>query len=522
MNIWLADAAADEIPSTTGGERTDALNILHQPNAALAGTDHTSATQAADGAGTSESVRFRSRMPQHPEPVIHNLSHQHALTDLLVLPGMINETEVGSLVDSGASSNFMDLTFAKAHGHVVTPTHFPKVKVRMADGRVARATGTATCEIVMGAFKCTTTFTVLPLAKGQPIILGIPWLRQHDPHINWTTGGISINGTALPTANPQVRKTVIKLLDAKHMAKLLRSAKQNREDTKFFYGSLRELRDEIQVELNKVGDAPTSQGNMRKVPAKDLSVAEQIAAIDTDLGPEFTAKLHKLMNEFALCTDKPPGLPPDRGIGDKLHIKLVDGAEPPKPKIYRMSPAELRDLKEQIDGYLAKGFIRPSGSSFAAPVLFARKPDGSLRMCIDYRGLNLLTVKDKYPLPRIDDLLDILAGASVFTLMDMAQGYHQILVAEEDTFKTAFNTRYGQFEWVVMPFGLSNCPAMLQRTMNIIFKPYLDEFVMVYMDDVMVFSKSPEEHIKHLTLVLQALKKYQFFIRLNKCTFGRT
>ena len=129
------------------------------------------------------------------------------------------------------------------------------------------------------------------------------------------------------------------------------------------------------------------------------------------------------MNQFALCTDKPPGLPPDRGIGDKLYIKLVDGAEPPKPRVYRMSPAELRDLKEQIDGYLAKGFIRPSGSSFAAPVLFARKPDGSLRMCIDYRGLNLLTVKDKYPLPRIDDLLDILAGASVFTLLDMAQGY---------------------------------------------------------------------------------------------------
>ena len=102
-----------------------------------------------------------------------------------------------------------------------------------------------------------------------------------------------------------------------------------------------------------------------------------------------------------------------------------------------MSPAELRDLKEQIDGYLAKGFIRPSGSSFAAPVLFARKPDGSLRMCIDYRGLNLLTVKDKYPLPRIDDLLDILAGASVFTLLDMAQGFHQLRIAEEDTYKTA-------------------------------------------------------------------------------------
>ena len=140
MNIWLADAAADNFPSTTGGERADALNILHQSSVALAGRDQTAATQAADGAGTSESMRFRSRTPHHPEPVIYNLSHQQAPTDLLVLPGKINETDVGSLVDSGASSNFMDLAFAKAHGHAVTPTHFPKVKVRMADGRVARAT----------------------------------------------------------------------------------------------------------------------------------------------------------------------------------------------------------------------------------------------------------------------------------------------------------------------------------------------------------------------------------------------
>jgi hypothetical protein len=142
-------------------------------------------------------------------------------------------------------------------------------------------------------------------------------------------------------------------------------------------------------------------------------------------------------------------------------------------------------------------------------------------MCIDYRGLNLLTVKDKYPLPRIDDLLDILAGASVFTLLDMAQGFHQIRIAEEDVYKTAFNTRYGQFEWVVMPFGLSNCPAMLQRTMNAIFKPYLDSFVMIYMDDVMVFSKNPDEHLMHLKLVLQTLKEHQFYIRLSKCTFGK-
>ena len=152
-----------------------------------------------------------------------------------------------------------------------------------------------------------------------------------------------------------------------------------------------------------------------------------------------------------------------------MNIRLVDGAEPPKPRIYRMSPAELRDLKAHLEVYLAKGWIHPSSSSWAAPVLFARKPDGSLRMCIDYRGLNTLTVKDKYPIPRIDDLLDILAGHSVYTLLDLSQSFHQIRINPLDVHKIAFSTRYGQYEWVVMPFGLSNCPSTLQRVMNGVF-----------------------------------------------------
>ena len=179
-------------------------------------------------------------------------------------------------------------------------------------------------------------------------------------------------------------------------------------------------------------------------------------------------------------------------------------------------------------------------------MLFARKPDGSLRMCIDYRGLNTLTVKDKYPIPRIDDLLDILAGHSVYTLLDLSQSFHQIRINPLDVHKTAFSTRYGQYEWVVMPFGLSNCPSTLKQVMNGVFTGYngagagpglnsfgdsgaagtaftcyLDNFVICYMDDVLIFSKTPEEHLVHLTKVLERLHTHKFKVKFDKCFWGR-
>ena len=153
-----------------------------------------------------------------------------------------------------------------------------------------------------------------------------------------------------------------------------------------------------------------------------------------------------------------------------------------------MAPAELKELKEQLKDLLEKGFIRPSISPWGAPVLFVRKKDGSLRMCIDYRQLNKVTVKNRYPLPRIDDLFDQLQGASFFSKIDLHSGYHQLRVRECDIPKTAFRTRYGHYEFVVMSFGLTNAPAAFMDLMNRVFKQYLDMFVIVFIDDILVYS----------------------------------
>jgi hypothetical protein len=180
---------------------------------------------------------------------------------------------------------------------------------------------------------------------------------------------------------------------------------------------------------------------------------------------------------------------------------------------------ELEELKRQLKELLEKGLIRPSTSPYGAPVLFVRKKDGTLRMCIDYRGLNAITIKNKYPLPRIDELLDRLYGAKYFSKLDLRSGYWQVRINTEDVPKTAFRTRYGHYEFLVLPFGLTNAPATFMRLMNEILFPYLDKFVLVYLDDILIYSQTREEHLNHLQLVLDALRKHQFFAKFDKCEF---
>nr|KYP31910.1 Transposon Ty3-I Gag-Pol polyprotein [Cajanus cajan] len=184
-----------------------------------------------------------------------------------------------------------------------------------------------------------------------------------------------------------------------------------------------------------------------------------------------------------------------------------------------MAPAELSELKKQVEELLEKQMIRPSVSPWGAPVLLVKKKDGGVRLCVDYRQLNKLTIKNKYPLPRIDDLMDQLRGATVFSKIDLRSGYHQIRVKEEDIPKTAFRTRYGHYEYVVMPFGVTNAPAIFMDYMNRIFRPFLDKFVVVFIDDILVYSRSMEEHREHLRIVLQVLKEKQLFAKLSKCEF---
>ncbi|GJY99348.1 putative reverse transcriptase domain-containing protein [Tanacetum coccineum] len=211
------------------------------------------------------------------------------------------------------------------------------------------------------------------------------------------------------------------------------------------------------------------------------------------------------------------GLPPARPV--EFQIDLIPGAAPVARAPYRLAPSEMKELSEQLQELSDKGFIRPSSSPWGAPVLFVKKKDGSFRMCIDYRELNKLTVKNRYPLPRIDDLFDQLQGSSIYSKIDLRSGYHQLRVREQDIPKTAFRTRYGHYEFQVMPFGLTNAPAVFMDLMNRVCKPYLDKFVIVFIDDILIYSKDEKEHEEHLKAILELLKKEKLYAKFSKCEF---
>jgi hypothetical protein len=214
------------------------------------------------------------------------------------------------------------------------------------------------------------------------------------------------------------------------------------------------------------------------------------------------------------------GMPPDRDI--KFIIELLPGTAPIAKRPYRMGVNELKELKKQIKELQDKGFICPSSSPWGAPVIFVDKKDRTQRMCVDYWSLNEVTIKNKYPLPRIDDLFDQLRGACVFSKIDLRSRYHQLKIRARDIPKTAFTTRYWLYEYTVMSFGLTNAPAYFMYLMNKVFMEYLDKFVVVFIDDILVFSKTEEEHAEHLRLVLQKLKEHQLYAKRSKCEFWLT
>lgn len=225
-----------------------------------------------------------------------------------------------------------------------------------------------------------------------------------------------------------------------------------------------------------------------------------------------------VVNEFEdVFPEDLPGVPPDRAV--EFSIELEPGTASISRRPYRMPPKELAELKVQLQELLDQGFIQPSTSPWGCPAVFVKKKDHTLRLCVNYHPLNAVTIKNKYPLPRIVLLFDQLVGAKIFSKIDLRSWYHQIKIKPEDIPKTAFSTRYGLYEYLVMSFGLTNAPTHFMYLMNSVFIPELDKFVVVFIDDILVFSKNEEEHADHLRIVLQRLREHHLYANFSKCEF---
>ncbi|GJT43686.1 putative reverse transcriptase domain-containing protein [Tanacetum coccineum] len=395
------------------------------------------------------------------------LKDKNAQQDPNVVTGMflLNQHLVRVLFDSGADRSFISLSLAsKLNIPSITIDTF--YNIEMADGNLV-----STNTIIKG---CTLTLLNQPFEIDlMPIKLGsFDWLSKYRAKIlcNEKVVHIPINGETLIIRGDR-SKTRLNLISCIKTEKYISRG--------------------CQVFMIQVMEKKADEKRLKDIPV----VKEFPNVFPEDL----------------------PGIPPIRQV--EFQIDLIPGAAPIARTPYRLAPSEMQELSNQLQELTDRGFIRPSTSPWGAPVLFVKKKDGSFRMCIDYRELNKLTIKNRYPLPRIDDLFDQLQGLSVYSKIDLRSGYHQLRVREEDIPKTAFRMRYGHYEFQVMPFGLTNAPAVFIDLMNRVCKPYLDKFVIIFIDDILIYSHNEEEHANHLRVILELLRKEKLYAKFSKCDF---
>lgn len=424
-----------------------------------------------------------------------------------------------SLVDSGATySHVGDDWLAKYPAIRERKEKALKpLTIRCADNALVAVDEQVTLMVDIQGVAFAVRVYVLPtLLSGVDLILGCDWQKKYGAIMNTPTRTIKVK------VKGQTRTLKVKA----------RKPEPRAEGEGFCFSA---------AQIRGAAEAPfMSAKQARKAMKRGCEVymcmvnpvGNNAAVASTTVGAstEQPSELQSLIDEFTKrgVFDEPTGLPPERPIGHL--IRLMPGSDQaPYRKPYRMSPQQMAEMDKTVQEYLEKGWIEPSSSPYGAPILFVKKKDGTLRMVVDYRALNKMTVRDRYPLPRIDELFDRLRGYEYFTSMDLASGYYQIRINEEDKEKTAFVTgtggQYGgQWQFKVMPMGLANSPASFQRTINSIFKPYLlsgdkgsDRCVAPYMDDLLVASKSKGEHLRHLRMVLETLERNGLKVKLKKC-----
>ncbi|XP_057746886.1 uncharacterized protein LOC130966135 [Arachis stenosperma] len=412
----------------------------------------------------------------------YNAMHGASGHSTIRIKAHIGELEIQALIDGGSSDCFIQPRIAKFLNLSIEPA--PGVQVVVGNFDIMQVEGRIPLlEVTLQGYKVLVPDVFVLNVAGGDLVIGTTWLKRLRAHIvDYEAAYIRfMHEGSLITVHGE-KTNAIAQAEFHHIRRLMHT--------------------------NSIAEAFTLQLQPH------VEVAHSSLTLSDDIHPEVVKLLHSYAGVFA----QPSGLPPQRRHDHC--IPLIKGADPVKVRPYRYPHSQKAQIEFMVQQMLDDGIIQPSRSPFSSPILLVKKKDGTWRFCTDYRALNNITVKDCFPIPTVDELLDELFGASIFSKLDLRSGYHQILVSPEDRYKTAFRTHQGLYEWLVMPFGLTNAPATFQNLMNDVFRPYLRKFVLVFFDDILVYSPSFTLHLQHLETVLKLLQQECLFAKLSKCSFG--
>ncbi|XP_061370669.1 uncharacterized protein LOC133313296 [Gastrolobium bilobum] len=409
----------------------------------------------------------------------HALAGQPS-NNTLRLKGKINHTAVQILVDGGSTHNFIQDRLVKFLGLAIQPA--PKFQVLVGNGATLDCMGVCqkvTIE-VQGYPFCPNLY-VLPI-QGAEVVLDVQWLSE------W--GDVTISYKELIMKFKMGEQSVV-----------------------------------LQGEPNITVEAIQLNQLRRLTTFDSIAYCYQMHAVEQEIiassvwGDDLDPRVQDLLHEFQTVFSIPQGLPPPRKEDHQIHLDSGSKAVSVRP--YRYPHFQKNEIEKMVKEMLTSGYIRLSLSPFSSPTLLVKKKDGTWRFCVDYRALNQVTIPNRFPIPTVDEMLDELSGAAVYSKMDLRSGYHQIRMAAQDVYKTDFRTHEGHYEFVVMPFGLTNAPATFQGIMNSVLKEFLRRFVIVFFDDILVYSRTMEEHLGHLRLVLVCLRENQLYAKMTKCAFAQ-
>ncbi|WVZ52124.1 hypothetical protein U9M48_003214 [Paspalum notatum var. saurae] len=440
--------------------------------------------------------------PAREQPAAHTLFHTK---------GVVQERSIRIIIDSGSCNNLASTTLVEKLS-LPTRKHPNPYHIQwLNDGGKIRVTHSVRVPFSLGSYSDYVDCDVVPM-EACSLLLGRPWQYDTDSlhHGRSNHYSFMFKGRKI-IIHPMTPDQILK----DDLARATQNAKQLAPSPSTPVNA--EIKLHAPVLLATRADFADLCDT--HLPCYALVCSNMLISLDDPLPLDIPPAVSNLLREYAdvFPKDLPPGLPPLRGIEHR--IDLIPGARLPNRAPYRTNPDETKEIRRRVRALLDKGYIRESLSPCLVPVLLVPKKDGSWRMCVDCRAINNITIRYRYPIPRLDDMLDELSGAIIFTKIDLRSGYHRIRMKLGDEWKTAFKTKFGLYEWLVMPFGLTNAPSTFMRLMNEVLRPFVGLFVVVYFDDILIYSKTMEEHLEHLSVVFDALRTARLFGNMEKCTF---